>query len=316
MSILTVKLLNYVMLKFILSLFLIATLLLSACAPANRQAGDTGSLSGLMAMGNPRGGSARAMPSMGKIREMALKETALSLGAQSALAWRAKFIDDELIKQSRNLDKIYDFNALILEHNVLPPVLLEGRNTLNLADTQTIRISDRTYKVAKQARFITTPPNWRQYLWMDYKKPEYPHATLLPKTKEEREVWQCNIEKGWRNGVEQANTILEESIARIKEDFNGMILYRKLLAMNMVSPPYVSHTDLGVTGDGGEIHIDDRVLRITALPALNVNSSEWRAAVSKDEEALEQLKSMEKLIKTAKITITSKAWQPIIAPVN
>ena len=95
-----------------------------------------------------------------------------------------------------------------------------------------------------------------------------------------------------------------------------MIMYRKLLAMNMVSPPFVSHTDLGVTGDGGEIHIDDRVLRITALPALNVNSSEWRAAVAKDEDALEQFRDMEKLIKSTKITITNKAWQPVIASVN
>ena len=86
--------------------------------------------------------------------------------------------------------------------------------------------------------------------------------------------------------------------------------------MNMVSPPYVSDTDLGVTGDGAEIHIDDRVLRITALPALNTNSNEWRAAVAKDEEALEQLQQLEHMVKTAKITITSKAWQPVIAPVN
>ena len=93
-------------------------------------------------------------------------------------------------------------------------------------------------------------------------------------------------------------------------------MYRKLLAMNMVSPPYVSHTDLGVTGDGAEIHIDDRVLRITALPALNVNSSEWRAAVAKDEDALEQFRNMEKLVQTAKITITNKAWQPVIKPIS
>lgn len=291
-------------------------LLLAACATSNTQIGDTGSLQGLQMMANTRASAQRGKPSTGKIREAALRETALSLGAQSALAWRAKFIDEQLVKQARNLDKIYDFNSLTLEHNILPPVLLEGRNTLNLADTQTIRISDRTYKVAKQARFITTPPNWRQYLWMDYRKPEYPHVTLLPKTKEERKVWCYFVDKGWQNGVEQANTILEESIARIKEDFAGMILYRKLLAMNMVSPPYVSNTDLGVTGDGGEIHIDDRVLRITALPALNVNSNEWRAAVAKDEDALEQLRSMEKIIKTAKIDITSKAWQPVIAPVN
>ena len=303
--------------KFIRSIFITTVVLLVACSSSsNMQVGDTGSLAGLQEMASTKSAKTRSMPTMSKIREMALKETALSLGAQSALAWRAKYIDDQLVKQSRNLDTIYDFNALILEHNILPPVLLEGRNTLNLADTQTIRISDRTYKVAKQARFITTPPNWRQYLWMDYKKPEYPNMTLLPKTKEERQVWCHYVDKGWQNGVEQANIILEESMSRIKEDFAGMIMYRKLLAMNMVSPPFVSHTDLGVTGDGGEIHIDDRVLRITALPALNVNSSEWRAAVAKDEDALEQFRDMEKLIKSTKITITNKAWQPVIASVN
>lgn len=277
--------------------------------------GDTNSLVGLQAMANVNV-KERNKKRTGKIRQMALKETALSLGAQAGLAWRAKVIDEQLIKQSRRFDAIYDFNSLILEHNILPPVLLEGRNILNLADTQTIRISDRTYKVSKQARFVTTPPTWRQYLWLDYIKPEYPNYTLLPKTKVEKKVWCVYTAKGWRKGVDQANTILEENIARIKEDFGGMILYRKLLAMNMVSPPYVSHTELGITGDGSEIHIDDRVLRITALPALNINSGEWRAAVSKDENALEQFKNMEKLAKRSKIIITDKSWQPTIAPVN
>lgn len=320
MSILTARLLNYAMLKLIRNLSIISIVLLVGCTSATNQStsiGNTESLSGLQAMATPKNkAKPRGGKSTGKIREMALKETALSLGAQSGLAWRAKYIDDELIKQTRYLDAIYDFNALILEHNVLPPVLLEGRNTLNLADTQTIRVSDRTYKVAKQAHFVTTPPNWRQYLWMDYKKPEYPHVSLLPTTKEERQIWMAYTEKGWQNGVEQANTILEESIARIKEDFSGMILYRKLLAMNMVSPPYVSNTDLGVTGDGAEIHIDDRVLRITALPALNTNSNEWRAAVAKDEDALEQFENMAAKVETTKITISSRTWQPMITPIK
>lgn len=309
------------MLKFIhrsgLALPIVIIMLLAACSSSsNMQMGDTGSLAGLQAMAAKQNAGVRKGPAMSKIREMGLRESALSLGAQSGLAWRAKYINYALVKQARNLDAIFDFNSLVLEHNVLPPVLLEGRNTLNLADTQTIRISDRTYKVAKQARFITTPPNWRQYLWMDYKKPEYPSLSLLPKNKEERRVWRTCVDRGWKRGVEQAETILEESIARIKEDFAGMILYRKLLAMNMVSPPFVSHTDLGVTGDGGEIRIDDRVLRITALPALNINSNEWRAAVDQDEDALAHLQHMEKLIKTTKISITNKSWQPMIASVN
>lgn len=309
------KSLNSDMQIYIRKLYWVIPLLLIGCSVFKSQS-NTDSLDGLKALENnkPSGGSNSGGTS--KIREMALKETALSVGAQSALAVRAKTIDDQLIKQSKYLDTIYDFSALVLEHNVLPPVLLEGRNTLNLADTQTIRISDRVYKVTKQAHFVTTPPNWRQYLWMDYKKPDPPHITLLPKDKDERAIWVHYVTKGWQNGVEQANTILEENISRIKEDFTGMILYRKLLAMNMVTPPYVSHTDLGITGDENEIHIDDKVLRITALPALNMNSSEWKAAIAKDEQALEQLNDLEKRIENAKVKIPAQNWHPIISSLN
>ena len=292
-------------------------ILLAGCSSRTSQpafTGDTESLAGLQSLSTTKKTRSQKATAMNKIREMALQETGLSVGAQSGLAWRSKYIDDELTKQARNLDAIYDFNALILENDVLPPVLLEGRKMLNLADTQTIRISDRTYKVSKQARFVTSAPNWRQYLWMDYRPPETPHISMLPKTHEESVLWRAYVARGWENGIEQANIILEESIARIKEDFSGMILYRKLLAMNMVSPPYVSHTDLGVTGDADEMHIDDRVLRITALPALNVNSSEWRAAVAQDEHILEKFTSMAKRIDTAKIVMNNKTWQPIILP--
>ena len=86
--------------------------------------------------------------------------------------------------------------------------------------------------------------------------------------------------------------------------------------MNMVTPPYVSNLDLGVTGDASEIHIDDRVLRIAALPGLVPNSKVWKAALSKDEDTLEKLDTMEQKIKDAKIVITNKAWQPIITPVG
>lgn len=300
--------------NFIHKFIVLLCVFMVACAKNNTSpVGNTDSLSGLQAMASKNATQGRNRAQTGRIREMALRETALSLGAQSGLAWRAKIIDEELVQKTRQLDTIYDFNALILPHNVLPPVLLEGRNALNLADSKTVRVSDRTYKIAKQAHFITTPPNWRHYLWMDYKKPDYPNVTLLPKNNEERAIWKQCIERGWKNGVDQANIILQENLARINEDFKGMILYRKLLAMNMISSPFVAHTELGITGDGSEIHIDDRVLRITALPALNTKSSEWRAAVAKDENTLKQLKKLENTIDTAKLKITSQSWQPMIA---
>lgn len=312
MSILDRKLLNSDMQIYIRKIVYLLPLFLFGCSMFHKQEGGTDSLPALQALKDKGHSNSGKSKRTSKIREMALKETALSVGAQSGLSYRAKIIDDQLVKQTKYLDVIYDFNALLLEHNVLPPVLLEGRNTLNLADTQTIRISDRVYKVAKQAHFVTTPPNWRQYLWMDYRKPEPPHVSLLPKTSDEREIWVHYVTQGWQNGVEQANTILEENIARIKEDFTGMILYRKLLAMNMVTAPFVSHTDLGITGDDQEIHIDDKVLRITALPVLNMNSNEWRAAVEKDEKALEQLNDLEKKVENAKVKVPAQSWHPII----
>ena len=291
-----------------------SVLILNACTTHNRHVmGDTSSLAGLQAMAH--GGSTNFSESnKGKIRETAIRESALSLGAQSGLAWRAKFIDEELVKETRRLDEIFDFNALVLPNNILPPVLLEGRNTLNLADSTAIRISDRTYKIYKQSRFITTPPNWRQYLWMDYQKPEMPNVVLLPKNKQEQAIWTECVTKGWKNGIRQAEIILEERLNHIKQDFIGMILYRKLHAMNMISAPFVSHTNLGVTGDENQIHIDDRVLRIAALPALNTNSREWQAIVAKDENALDKFDRMEKMVSSATINITSKAWQPVISP--
>ena len=290
--------------------------ILTGCSANRQMVADTTSLAGLESMANMTNQPFGTPESSSKIREMALRETALGLGAQSGLADEAKIVNAALTQQARALDAIYNFNALIIEPNILPPVLLEGRQTLNLADTQTIRLSDRTYKVSKQAHFVTTAPTWRQYLWMDYQKPEVPNMALLPKTKEERELWRVYVEKGWNKGHEQARIILQESIARIKEDFSGMVLYRKLLAMNMVSAPYVSHTDLGVTGDASEIHIDDRVLRITALPALNTNSEDWKTAVVTDRHTIKKLLELEKEVRENKIVLGKQAWRPIISPVN
>lgn len=300
----------------LLAIILIGGQFIIGCTKSHQgEVGSTTSLTGLKKMAYSRASSLDASHK-NKIRYQAVEETALTIGAQSGLAAQAKTIDSELSRQARILDTIYNFNALILNNNVLPPVLQEGRNTLNLANSQAIRISDRTYRILKQARFVTTAPNWRQYLWLDYHLPERPHQSVLPKNATEREIWDEYVTKGWHNGIQQAQAIFADNIARLKQEYLGIILYRKLLAQNMVSPPFVTHTELGVTGDENQINIDDAVLRITALPALNPDSKSWRAAVSKDKDKLQNLRKLEKLASKNQILITDKAWQPTIPNVG
>lgn len=215
------------------------------------------------------------------IRLSALKQTARGLGAQAGLAWRSRQIEILLYSQKRNLDRIFNFNYLILNNNVLPPVLIEGRNTLNLADEFTLRVSDHDYQIIQQPRFITVPPTWRDYIWMGYKKPEKPNNTMLPQNADERKVWNIYIQIGWQEGIIQADQIFTANLARLRRDYEGMILYRKLLAQNMLSPPYVSQADLGITSGGNDMRINDRVLRITTIPQLQADTKNWRPVIAK-----------------------------------
>lgn len=214
-----------------------------------------------------------------KIRLTMLQDTARSLGAQAGLSWSSEKFNDLLEMQEKTLATVFNFQSLMLDHNVAPPVLEEGSNDLNLDNESAIRLADRTYKIVKQAHFVTTTPSWRDYLIMPYSNPESPDNSLLPKTNEERDIWNKYMVIGWQEGLTQANDIFSININRLHRDYKGMILYRKLLAHRIVTAPFVSQANLGITGGGSNMRINDRVLRITSVSELQPNSTVWKTRV-------------------------------------
>lgn len=269
--------------KLIIPLIVMASLL-TACSE-HSQTLDPMSLKSLESVevnepfrGNPEG------TGLSGIRVKALEDTAMSLAAQGGLASEAERMNKSLEKDKWYLETLFNFNGMMLSHGVLPPVLVQGDNSLNLADPNTIRVADKTYKIVQQARFATTPPNWRDYLWMSYPKPDVPTRFLLPKNNDERKVWVRAVKLGWEKGTQQAHSIFQQNLARLKRDYQGMILYRKLLMQHMISQPFVSRTELGVTGDGNDMRINDQVLRITEMPKLQTESHGWRPIVVKQDD--------------------------------
>lgn len=256
----------------------LASLLLGGCASTLRNDnGNTTNLADLQQMAPT--GSLTSTSATTDIRLQALQDTALSLGAQAGLAWRAQQINALLADDDKTLSTAFDFHRMILEHSVLPPVLSQSQNTLNVADDATIRLADHTYKIVSQARFVSAPPHWRDYLWFSYSIPERPDNTLLPRSGSEQAVWKRCVTAGWEQGVAQANAIFADNLARLRRDYDGMILYRSLLAQRMVSAPFVARSDLGVTGTDTDLRINDQVLRITAMPALQTDSTRWKAGI-------------------------------------
>lgn len=219
------------------------------------------------------------------LRAQAIRDTALSIGARGALAKRADEINTSLLGYEKFLDRVFNFHGMLLDDNVLPPVLIEARKTLTLGgnSSDVIRIADRNYTILKQAKFVTAAPRWREYLWMNYSAPEKPDRTLLPKNKTEKILWDRYIDEGWQAGITQADIIFKENLSKLHRDMQGMINYRRLLAQNMVSPPYVASTNLGITGNGSNINVNDRVLRITAFPQLQTNGDKWKTELKPHE---------------------------------
>lgn len=217
-----------------------------------------------------------------EIRFQALKEAAMTLGARGALAWRSAQMNQTLKSESSYLDGVFNFNRLLINKDVLPPVIAEADNEYNLASDEAVRTTSKIYRIISPARFVTTAPNWREYLWMNYEKPSMPDHTLLPQTQAEANIWNTYIATGWKEGLAQADEIFDVNLSQLKRDYNGIVLYRQLLDQHMVSSPYVAHADLGITGNSQELRINDQVERITADSELQVDARKWNPVITKD----------------------------------
>jgi defect-in-organelle-trafficking protein DotC len=211
------------------------------------------------------------------IRQQAMQQAAQALGMQAALSYESTQIDQVLDQDAPLLSRIFDFNQILYQHNVLPPVLDKANHQVNINGTgDTIRIAGTTYRILAPVRFVTAPPTWRDYIWMSYPPPQLPSTVLLPTNDAERQFWQTNVALGWDQGINQAVSIYQLNLARLVRDYNGMVLYKELLAQNMVSPYHLAYQNQGITGNGNDMIVDDQTAQITAQPQLQLHGQLWQ----------------------------------------
>lgn len=217
------------------------------------------------------------------IRVKAQKEAALSFGARGGLAWRTFKIREMLETHGSYLDKVYDFNHLLIPAPsgllIEPPIVSEDDKALIVnSDGQQAAVADRRYKINKQAKIVSAPRLWRNYLERDWGEVLPPPDILLPANDEEREAWIKWVRIGWDKGIEQADAIYQDDLNELTANYQGMVRYRMLLAQGMISPPYALQVDRGVTGGGDEMRVGDRAIQITGKPELQPGSDLWQPA--------------------------------------
>lgn len=217
------------------------------------------------------------------MRNAAIKEAALSYGARGGLAWRTYHIRNELETRATQMDKTFDFRQLLIPAPssllIEPPIISENVNGLIIEGTgQDAAVSDRVYEIIRNARIVSAPRHWRNYLERDWGDVTAPPEILRPITKEEREKWVQWVRDGWQKGIDQADEIFADDLNQLSADYNGMVRYRLLLAQGMVSPPYALMVDRGITGGGDKMRVGDRQVTITGKPEFVPGTERWQPA--------------------------------------
>jgi defect in organelle trafficking protein DotC len=218
------------------------------------------------------------------MRRESQREAALSYGARGGLAKRAYEIMEEMRGYEATLDKVFNFRALLIRAPsgllIEPPMIRESLDATVITEGgNEAAVADQILKINKQAKIVTAPRDWRQYLEMDYAPVIVPPPRVLwPKNAKEQASWNGWVKQGWKEGYEQGEQIFEANIAQMVADYSGMVRYRMLLAEGKVSQPYALQEDRGVTGGRNEMRVGDRALRITGPSQFLTGADLWKPA--------------------------------------
>ncbi|BDB30759.1 type IV secretion system protein DotC [Cupriavidus sp. TA19] len=215
------------------------------------------------------------------VRAAILREAARSMGSQAGLADRCAVLVADLEKRAYVLDRQYRFSAYVTKNGLLPPVITEARDAVQSSDEQ-VRVADRIYKIVVKAKPVTTPPSWRDYLFVGLrltKDVPMPVSSALPKTPAEKAFWKKNVADGWAHGQKLADEILERNLARLDRDFIGIMRYSYLLNNGMVSEPTVAVAPRVVSGDRNELRLGDTLMRVTDTGGFITDPKKWQPTV-------------------------------------
>ena len=220
-----------------------------------------------------------------KLRLPAMEETALAYGTRAGLAYETARINQRLEANANSMTKAYNFQNLMLQgpNNTMisPPIISEAVDAWEVFDAgKTLRVADTVFEIIEQARFTPVAPMWQTDLIVRFDDPQEPPEALMPQTEGEKDRWNRWIKQGFEKGREQAHEIFKANLDRLNRNFTGMVRYKTLLEEGKVSAPVLSAANLGATGTGQDMRVNDNAIRMTAEPQLQVNTKTWDASAT------------------------------------
>ena len=216
-----------------------------------------------------------------EIRDVALREAALKYGSQYGRWRRAWELLGVLEERESELSTVYDFNRVSTAAprgagHVIPPVVIRAHNAFNSRkDGSVVSVADEYLNIRKPGQISPVVPTWRSYLLSRASAPEAPARGLLPSSDAERERFRDSFDEGWDAGRRQADEEFAHRMQRLSQDFEGMLRYRRLVALGMMNKMVLADADFGVTENGDTMRIGERVVQIVRQSEFQPDSDRW-----------------------------------------
>ena len=202
------------------------------------------------------------------MRPMAIREAAQLVTIQTAIAYRYKQLLAATEGYAAIMDAAFDFSPLLMTHEdalIMPPLLTRAGASMRIEKPDKATASETSYELLAPAAYISTVPNWREYLMADaFPAPEKPNPAVMPKDNKERAIWRAAVREAWAQGLAEADQLYADNIARMTRQYRGVMLYHLLTAQHLLSRVNTASADLGMNISGNKFSIGQKVYRITA----------------------------------------------------
>lgn len=210
----------------------------------------------------------------------AILDSAYEYAVRKGIQSEIKNINLIVKRNERNLDAMFNFAPLMIQGKVVPPVITEVHDIVQIPNNSTLKTTSVLYTISKQAYFSNLPPNWRTYLTFPETKftvqfEDTPSKEFTPKGSKEYQEWEKQTIKGFNAGVKQAQEIFRYSLNKLNRDYIGMSRFHEFVIQGKVSMPSISSTGLALANNRSTMLVDQRMLSIRTLPAFEGNMIKW-----------------------------------------
>lgn len=227
-----------------------------------------------------------------EIRRRALLEAAQGYGSQMGYARRGWEIEHVLQDRSMQLGQVFNFSRVVSEAPVkagyiVPPVVSRSFDAFKTTEEgREASVADEYLTIVSAGKIMPVTPTWRDYLLFSPRTPEKPAKSLYPRNTAEKEMFDKWFTDGWKAGVDLADAEIGSRLDRLRRDYEGMLQYRRLVAMGMMDRMVLQDADFGVTGGGNEMRIGSRTVRVVSDAEFETNPKRWSVRSVSERDSL------------------------------